>query len=263
MKISKKTCLFSTLVAVIILAAVEILSPTLKSIGITDTAISIFSRATGAVLFFLIAIYFEHDIIKTDRDIFKKIISVIPCFVIAVNNLPIVALISKSAYISAPISKAIAYAMECLFVALFEEFAFRGVLFLTMIKKKCDTRKNIILSIISSSIIFGMFHIFNLFYGASLSSVLLQVCYSSLIGAMCAYALIKTGCIWVCVAIHAIYNFCGGAVPTLGGGIMLSVAQIIWTTVISVICAVYIISDLFKNEISIKKLYKNNNTEES
>lgn len=263
MKINKKTCLISTFIAVIILMMLEILSPKLNGIGITDTAIGIFSRAIGALLFLIISMYFEYDILKTKNITPKNMISVLPCLIVAVNNLPLVALISNNAYIDAPIKDVLAYAAECLFVALFEELAFRGVLFLTIIKKRGKTRSGMILSIISSSVIFGMFHIFNLFYGASFSSVALQICYSSLIGAMCAYALIKTKCIWICTIIHAVYNFCGGAVPTLGGGTMLNVPQIILTTIVSVLCAAYIIADLLRSDISLEIFYKDNKKEDS
>ena len=63
---------------------------------------------------------------------------------------------------------------------------------------------------------------------------------------MCAFALYKTGSIWICVLIHSVYNFCGQIVPRLGDGDMLNAPQIIITVIISVICAIYIVLSLIK-----------------
>ena len=85
---------------------------------------------------------------------------------------------------------------------------------------------------------------------------MLQVGYSFLIGAMYAVILFKTANIWLCVLLHAVYNFCGMLVPTLGAGTWWDVPTVIFTTVLAVATAVYTVVLFIKMDVrELDRLY--------
>ena len=62
------------------------------------------------------------------------------------------------------------------------------------------TKLPYVFSVLISSAIFAAFHLFNLFIGATIEGVLLQ---------MFAVIQIKMGSVWYCVILHALFNFGG------------------------------------------------------
>jgi hypothetical protein len=77
--------------------------------------------------------------------------------------------------------------------------------------------------------------------GAGAGGVFLQVGYSFLIGGMCAIVLLYTRCIWLCIALHAIYDFCGFMIPTLGEGIIWDTATVAITSILGVFALVFMV----------------------
>ena len=245
---SRKVCFIVIICAVILLVAAEIIKPSLFDDTFLNTSFLVtITRLIGSVVFIFLILYLGFDVLNVKSDISKDLIFIIPCLIVSVNNLPYISLVRGDAYVSGTAVQIIFFAVECICVASFEELAFRGVLFPVILKKRRSV-KGVFFSVIVSSIIFGLTHIVNLFYGASIGSVVMQIGYSALVGCMCAFVLIKTHCIWICVLIHAVYNFCGQIVPRLGKGEMLNTLQIVITVIISVACAIYIISSLLKTE---------------
>ncbi len=184
-----------------------------------------------------------------------RVFSVVPenalllffCFAVVINNLPIIALAKGSADVSAPASKIILLAASCLAVAAYEELAFRGT-FLLMICNGKKSKRDIFLSTIISSAVFALFHLLNLIDGAGVGSVIMQIGYSFLIGGMCATVLIVCKSIYPCIALHAIFNFCGNIVPTLGTGYetVWDTATVVITVILAIICAAAVIYSLLR-----------------
>ena len=117
-------------------------------------------------------------------------------------------------------------------------------------EKTGTSRKGIFLATIYSGAVFGLMHLINLFEGAGIGSVILQIGYSFLIGAMCSVVLVKTRNIWLCVALHAIYDFCGFLVPELGQGIIWDMVTVIITAILAVATFVYMLYVFFKTDLS-------------
>ena len=118
-------------------------------------------------------------------------------------------------------------------------------------------KKKIILlvSLLLTSAVFGGVHLFNLFM-SSLPSVLLQIGYSFLIGAMCSVVLLKTRNIWLCVLIHAVYDFGGKLIPTLVKGTLWDTPTVIVTTVLALVTAGYLTWQFFKLDLAeVEKIY--------
>ena len=179
-----------------------------------------------------------------------RLLIILPFFVIAVNNFPFLSVFMGDASLaSATTDGYVKYALLCLAVGLFEELAFRGCVFvyaLEQTKKFSSAPLRVLAASVISSAVFGLVHLTNLFAGASIGAVLLQVCYSFLIGGMCSIMLLKTENVWYCVLCHAIYNFAGGVVPELGSGTLWTVPTVVLTAVVGVAVAVYAFVVLFR-----------------
>jgi len=184
------------------------------------------------------------------------LIAILPAMAIAVNNFPFVSFFSGDCGLSASAKDILIYALFCLLVGFFEEMAFRGCVFTYLLKKRKGSRLGIFMSIFWSSVVFGTIHLVNLFT-SSPGAVLLQLGYSALIGALCAFVLLETGNIWLCVLLHSTYNFVGNVIPELGQGTMWTTEQMIFTAVISVIVTVYTVWRFLRMPIErAEELYK-------
>ena len=128
-------------------------------------------------------------------------------------------------------------------------------------EKRRSSTKDLFVSIVLSSAVFGVIHLVNLFT-SSPGAVLLQIGYSFLIGAMCAVVLIRTANIWLCVILHAVYDFCGSLVPTFGEGVIWTAPEVVLTVVISLAAAVYFILALVRTDVRcIDRIYKKTSEE--
>ena len=206
------------------------------------------TRLIGAAIAFILIIYSSlGNVLKIRlRGLGRAVLFTLPCWLIAINNFPFIALITGEAQLSASAGKIALYAFQCLCVGLFEELAFRGCIFLFALDGHRKSTFDLFLAIVISSAIFGAVHFVNVFAGASIISVILQIGYSFLIGGMCSVVLMKTGCIWHCVLIHAVYNFCGGVVPTLGGGEIWNTPTVVLTVIVSLAVAAYVVVSLLR-----------------
>lgn len=207
----------------------------------------IVTRAVGCLVFIPLSVYMGYNIFGiTSRKRSKILLCTLVPLAVVVNNLPIIGLLSGNAYITEPLSFIPIFALETIMIGMFEEFAFRGVLFPYILENRRASTKSIFWATVISSSAFGAVHLLNIFAGAGIGGVLLQVGYSFLIGGMCAIVLLYTRCIWICVALHAIYDFCGYLVPTLGDGIIWDPMTVIVTSVLGVFALIFMTVWLFK-----------------
>ena len=126
------------------------------------------------------------------------------------------------------------------------------------LKKRTDTRRGIFIAICLSSVLFGIVHLVNIFTSSPIS-VLLQIGYSALIGALCSVVLLATKNIWLCVLCHAIYNFCGGLKDEFGYGQMWTTEQMLFTAIVAIVITAYMVWFFFKMPVSTaKELFEGN-----
>jgi len=217
------------------------------------------TRAIGSAVFLTILIYLGYRVIKPiGRGTARALLFCLPAFAVAVNNLPIYPLVSGLAKVTAPSWRVALLAAECLFVGLFEEACFRGVVFLGFLEKRRATVKGRFWAIVLSSAVFGLVHAVNLFFGAGPIAVLMQIGYSFLIGAMCSVVLMKTANIWICVALHSIFNFCGALVPDCGNGTIFEPITVTITVIIAVLTTIYMTVAFFRlGSEELEKIYEN------
>ncbi len=246
--VKKYICFAIMAVAGTALAAIELSGHSFSDNKKLAQLISmILTRVLGGIVFIAAAVYLGYNILKPfGKNPGRSLLFTLPCFAVAINNFPFVGVISGNVKVTEPTCYIALLAAECLAIGFFEEFAFRGVVFLIILEKKRSSVKDIFVSIVSTSAIFGVVHLLNLFRSFDFGGTLMQIGYSFLIGGMCAVILIKTYNIWLCVAVHAIFDFGGYFVQIMGTGNQWDPVTVILTAVVAVIVAVYIIYSLIK-----------------
>ncbi len=260
-RLSRKICLGIILVSAPLLLWLELAKPTLSADPVLNPIISMtLTRLIGAVVFFALLLSEGYRILKPTRGfrpIGKFLLFFLPPLAVVINNLPILGLWWGEAVIThgAPIYW-FWFAMECLAISLFEETAFRGVILLMFAERRHRTRGGLFVSIILSSAVFGLIHLINLAIGASPAAVFLQIGYSFLIGAMCAVVLFQTHNLWLCVLLHAVFDFGGKLIERLGTGKIWNTPTVIITAVLAVLTTAYLVWRFFRlDPASVGEMY--------
>jgi membrane protease YdiL (CAAX protease family) len=201
------------------------------------------SRLLAAAVFFVLLLTQGYRVLDPlRRPLGKSLLLSLPAFAVVINNLPILSLIWGDAYIVHGTTAHWAwFVLQCVAIGAFEEIAFRGVILLRLAEDRRHSRRGLLISILLTSAVFGAMHAVNLLTGADPVWTVMQIGYSFLIGAMCSVVLFKTANLWLCVALHAIYDFCGLLVPTLGDGSWWDVPTIIFTAVLAVATTAYMV----------------------
>lgn len=238
----KRACAVSLVVSLLLMAFVMLIKTEDKTFN--SLLSMLITRSALAVSFFFLTKYLALNLFSLKL---KNVALTLPCLLVVTNNLPFIAIIRGAATVTASSGRIFFFAASCIAVAAYEELAFRGVLFLSICKVR-RSKRGIFFSVVTSSALFGLFHLLNIIDGAGVGAVLMQIGYSFLIGGMCATVLIASKSILPCIILHAIFNFCGGLVPTLGTGYeaVWDIATIAITVILAVICAVILISYLIR-----------------
>ena len=208
---------------------------------------TIYQLSIGALFIWLIYLVGERSYLFFKRISIKQLLWLTPCLLVALVNFPYYGVITGRVNIFRvdQIGLYIAYVIS---IALVEELVFRGVLLNVVFGYMRRTKLPYLFSVLISSAIFSAFHLFNIFEGASLESVTLQMSYTFLIGCMFAVIQIKTGCVWYCVFLHALFNFGGLITSKIAYGDPWDIMFWILTIVCGLLCAGHIIVSLVNLE---------------
>lgn len=194
--------------------------------------------ALGSVVFLCMTIYMGYRVWGIQKPWVKSLLFGLPALAVAVNNAPIIGLLTGNAYITDPVGGVLIVVVYCLAIGMFEEFAFRGLFFMMILEGRRKSTGQIFWTTAVSSAVFGLVHLVNIAVGASPGATLLQVGYSFLIGGMCAIVLLKTGSIWYCVLLHTVYDI-GGTILYVGGGVRWDAVTVTVTAVLGIAVAVF------------------------
>ncbi len=258
----RKVCLAIILLAIPLLLWLEFARPVFSDDPVLAPLISMtLTRGVGALVFLALLLNEGFRVLNPLQKPFaRSMLFALPPFLVVVNNLPILSLMWRDAYLihTSPVYW-IWFSLECLAIGLFEELAFRGVILLLFAEKRRATRKGLFWSLILTSAVFGAVHLFNVLLGAGIGGVILQIGYSFLIGAMCSVVLLKTRNIWLCVLLHAVYDFCGTLVPTLGGGSFWDTPTVVFTALLAVATTAYLVYSFFTLDLArVEEIYTEN-----
>lgn len=240
--VSRKVAMALTLVGMAVLLFFELAKPALSEDETLQRLYTmVITRGVGAVVFFAILINLGYRVLNPFRKpLGRSLVFCIPAALVVINNMPILSMIRGDAYfVHSEPWYLLWFSLECLAIGLFEEAAFRGVALLLIAEKRRTTKKGLFMSIILSSAVFGVIHLSNILAGASPGAVILQIGYSFLIGAMCSVVLFKTGNLWLCVILHAVYDFSGNLMPTLGAGTWWDTPTVIFTVILAIFTTVF------------------------
>ena len=238
----RQICLGVALVGIALLLAYELFGRLLTG-GMSETLGRLVdmtvTRFIGGIIFTAMLINLGFRVLNPlKRPFWRSLLLCLPPFAVAVNNFPFSQVIRGGAVIDSPWWTIALLALECFCIGFFEETAFRGVVFLGILKKHPSSKKWAFCSILLSSAVFGLIHLINLYHSSPIS-VIMQIGYSFLIGAMCSVVLMRTANIWLCVILHGLFNFCGAVVPTCGHGEIWDTFTVILTASIAVLVTVY------------------------
>ena len=168
---------------------------------------------------------------------YKNLIFCLPMIIIALGNL------RYGIHINNSWEQIVYISLEALGVGFAEEILFRSFLMKAIINKSATA------AIIISSIVFGIIHIFNLFYGADTITTLAQVIYATALGLMFSMFFYKTNNILPCVICHSLINMTNTFLPS-----DLSNEQLYIGWIIIIIPAVFYSWYLFKTKKSLVKV---------
>lgn len=173
----------------------------------------------------------------------------IPCLIIAIDNFRFWAYftVEPTPTLYGDWLDYVLFAMNCLFVGLFEECIFRGIIVSVLASCFSKDKRGFIQTYVVSSLIFGAAHLFNIFGGANPVAVIMQVGYTFLTGGLFGFCLIKTKNIFCCAFIHALYNFCGllFSEQGLGTPLPLDLGTSLIMLIVSLIVGVFVIYKVF------------------
>lgn len=227
-----KICRAAVLLGIAAFGVLWYLDPTYSADPTADLLWkSTLTRVLGSVVFFALPMFLHfHPWGKPAKGSWTVLL---PCFLVVLNNFPIIALLNGEASVER-MDLLPLFALESLFIGVFEELAFRGTLFLAILEKRRSNTKQIFLTALISSALFGLVHLANLLEGAGVGVTVMQVGYSFLIGGMCSIVLLKTGNLIFCILLHAVFDFGGNLISMLGSGRIWNIPTIIITAVLAV-----------------------------
>lgn len=194
------------------------------------------SRVFGAAVFLFVLLYLRFSLLR--RPPLSCLTAFLPALAVVVNNFPILSVANGDAYLRRPELVPL-FAVDALMIGVFEEVAFRGVLFPVLLENRRGTTGQIFRTTVIVSAVFGLVHLVNLIEGAGVGPTLLQVGYSFLIGGMCSIVLLKSGNLLLCILLHAVYDFCGGLYPSLGAGVWWDTPTVIFTALLGTVVFVW------------------------
>lgn len=209
---------------------------------------NVLSRVSICALFIWI-MYLNRNLgfLSLRKGFLRQAIWTIPCFLVAIVNFPFSALISGE-LVLVRMDLIGLYIVYVIAIALLEELVFRGMVIALVFDYFRYKRFRYLSTTLVTSAFFSLIHLTNILSGVGIGSVLLQIAYSFLIGAMLTVVIFKTRNIWLCVLIHAIFNFGGLMTLYIARGEPWDLVFWILTAVCGILCAVHVTIALYKLE---------------
>ncbi len=175
----------------------------------------------------------------------KQLVALLPCLAVAIANFPFSSLAKGSATLQ-NFQYVWLFSLQCVLIGVVEELFFRGIV-QDVVWRRTQKLSTVLQTVICAAI-FSVWHLVNLMFGQGLAATLLQVGYSFLIGAMLTTLRLVTNNIWLCVLVHALFDFGGNLVNALGSGEVWDVPFWVATVACGILCAVWVVTSLVKSD---------------
>ncbi len=233
--------------AVIVVLGLAVLGVVLSGIFPVNTGDAVSDRLVNAVVpraclavgLGVLAVVCYKKMFAFPRVTKSALMFFLPCLLIPVANFPFSALISGAAAVNR-LDLLWLFIIKCLLIGFVEEILFRGIV-IDFIEETLKAKKHrVLLTVLISAAVFGLFHIINLLDGAAPAAVLLQAGYSFLIGCMLGAVYLKTRNIWGCILLHALFDIGGLMISDIGAGSPQDTLFWVLTAVCGVIVTVHV-----------------------
>lgn len=99
------------------------------------------------------------------------------------------------------------FVLFVLLVGLAEEFLYRGIITDSILQRFGHTPGGIVFSVISSAVLFGLFHFLNILSGQSLPETIIQVIATSMLGCLLGAIYVRHKNIYAVVLLHALLDY--------------------------------------------------------
>lgn len=162
-----------------------------------------------AGLVLLLVLIFKNKYIFTQKQegYFKSFKYIMPELILSMIFFFISFVVIKTSDTPIDFSSIFNLGLFCFFIGIVEEFLCRGWLLNEFLERYSNNKKEIILSILFSSFIFGVVHFINMGDNQGFIETLLQVINAGVGGIFLALVYYQTKNIWVVVTSHAIWDF--------------------------------------------------------
>ena len=144
---------------------------------------------------------------KSDKKLINSLVIGGPIFVLSILFFVVNSLDNIMSLNNFNIANIVSLMLFCITIGLFEEILFRGIIQNELIENYGKTRKEVIISIVIASIIFGGAHITNVFYGQDIFTTIMQVIQTIAIGLVLGSVYYNTKNIWAVAILHGFYDF--------------------------------------------------------
>lgn len=244
---------FIAVVILYVIGAASFPSELFSFIPGTEKDVGLVSISIAHIICSIVPLWLMFEI-KVKRLLFprvgyKELLLLLPYLIVALNNIPFFSFaLNKVAVLSDVSANTVAwYIVACFSGAFLEESVFRGLVFPSLLRKFEGRKNDVFIAALISSALFGLTHFVNLFGGASVGAVAMQVGYSFLVGGMCAVAMYISGSIIYSVLLHFIFNF-GGLMTEyeIISGTLWTPLTIILTIIITLLAIIFTLIILFK-----------------
>jgi membrane protease YdiL (CAAX protease family) len=249
-------------VGIILFGMMALLSMMLWFVSVNHSSALLSTLAEQAVLRFMVGFLFLFLLIRFGyghlfRWRWNKDIAIIliPAVLVALNNLPISAIVNGRTAIHASSIELLAFVVDVFSTGWFEEIIFRSMILVVIMQYMEQTKKGLFMGIVISSVIFGVLHIANVFQGAAIPATLQQVLYSTLTGMLFSSVFLLTKNIWVTMLVHIVYNITGSIFVVTGVVLFQwDAITIIVTIVVALFATAFYIRELFY--VNINEVFK-------
>ena len=158
------------------------------------------------ILVLIVMLLFNNSYVFTSRKekLGKSLLYAFPVIVFSVYSFTIGVLNLETT----TIEKISGLALLCTFIGITEEFLCRGWIQNEFLERFGESKKNVIMSIFLSALIFGLMHITNVFATSqNFFETILQILNATAMGFLFGSLYYKTKNIWSVIILHAFYDF--------------------------------------------------------
>lgn len=155
-----------------------------------------------AILIVMLLFHNSYVFTRKKEDFWNSLLLAFPMLAITGINL----LSNYSQIASTSIAKLINLIIFCIFIGIAEEFLCRGWIQNEFLERYSESRKSVIMSIVLSSLVFGLMHISNIGV-QTVYETILQIINATALGVLLGSVYYKSKNIWTVIFLHAFYDF--------------------------------------------------------